>query len=62
VSPEAPAAVVPRSRAKKDAARKPLGPIVAIGRAIVGRVVEIAVWTLWGRANLYRDLCVCLLR
>jgi hypothetical protein len=61
VSPEAFASVIPRAHAYKDAAWKPLRPVVAIGRAIVGRIVKVAVWTNRGRSNLYRDLRLCLL-
>ena len=61
VSPEAFASVVPRPRPYEDSARKPLRPVIAIGRAIVGRIVKVAVWTNRGRSNLYRDLRLCLL-
>ena len=61
VSPEMRRTVVPGARADKDAAGEPLGPIVAIRRALVGRIVEIAIGAFGRRPNLYRDLCVRLL-
>ena len=61
VTPEVGWTVVPGSRPYKDAARKPFRPIVAVGSAIIRRIVEITVRALRRRPDLYRDLCVCLL-
>lgn len=61
VTPEALAPVIPGPCADEDAAVKPLRPVVAIGCAVIGRIVEIAVGTLRRRANLNCDLRLCLL-
>jgi hypothetical protein len=59
MTPEPLATVIPRSRPEEDAAREPLGPVIAVGRAIIRRVVEITIGTLGWRPNLYRDLRLC---
>jgi hypothetical protein len=49
---------VPGARAYKDAIGKPIGPIVAVGRAIVWRIVEVPVgaYRLGSNANSKADL------
>ncbi len=61
VAPEMGGAVEPRSCADEDAARKPLRPVVAIWRAFIRRIVEIAVRADRRGSNLYCDLCLCFL-
>jgi hypothetical protein len=57
VSPEAPSvAMKPGTCPDKEAAREPLGPVIAIGSAVIGRVVEVAIRAFGGRPNLYSDL------
>ena len=53
VSPEMGRAAVPGSSADKDSAGKPLRSVVAIRRAIVGRIVEVAVRAYGRGANLH---------
>jgi hypothetical protein len=43
VAVKAARAVVPGTGSEKDSADKPVGTIVAVGRTVVGRVVEVAV-------------------
>jgi hypothetical protein len=62
VTPESPAAVIPRACADKDAASKPLWPVIPIGRAVVRLVVEVTIWTRRRRPDLDRDLRMYLLR
>src|SRR6476659_9077413 len=52
-SPEMGRAAVPGSSADKDSAGKPLRSVVAIRRAIVGRIVEVAVSAYGRGANLH---------
>src|ERR1700739_234846 len=61
VTPEMIVAMEPGSGTDKDAAGKPFRPIVAIGRAIIRRIVGGAVGGLWVRPHLARHLCVCFL-
>lgn len=56
VTPEAFASVIPRAGADEDAARKPLGPVVSIRRAVIGWVIEVAIWAHGRRADLDSDL------
>jgi carbamoylphosphate synthase large subunit len=52
--------VEPGARAEEDAAHKPVGAVVAIGRAVIRSIVEISVRAHWCNAdvdaNLSRDL------
>jgi len=59
MSPEAFAPVIPGSRTYEDAAGKPFGTIISVGRAIIRGIVEIAVRTLRRWSDLYRDLRLC---
>jgi hypothetical protein len=52
--------VEPTARADKDAAPKPLRPIVAIGCAVIRRIVVIAIWAMRLHANSDVDLGFCL--
>lgn len=61
VSPEVPVTMEPWTSTDKYAAGEPLGSIVAIGSALIRRVVEITIGTDWRRPNLDRNLCVRLL-
>jgi hypothetical protein len=61
VPPEVFVAMEPGTRADEDASGKPLWAIVAIRRAIVGRIVEVAIRALGRRPDFDRDLCVYLL-
>ena len=49
-------AVKPRAGSNKQAADKPVGPILAIGRAIVRSVVEVAVGANGSHSNFYGNL------
>ena len=55
VAVEALAAVIPGACADEDAAVEPVGAIVAIGGAVVGGVVIVAVGAAWGGAEAYAD-------
>jgi hypothetical protein len=44
-------AVKPGASAKKHPAHKPVGPIVAVGGAVIGSVVEVPVWAHRRHAN-----------
>ena len=61
VSVEVPMAVKPWACSKKHAAHKPIGPIVAVRRAVVRSVVEVSVRTHRSRPDVYanRDLSWC---
>ena len=59
---EAVRTVEPRASSDKHSAHKPIGPIVAVGSAVVGGVVEISVGTHGSDADLDRNLgfgCRC---
>lgn len=60
---EATRAAEPGTGTEEDSTLKPLGTVVAVGRAVVGSVVEVAVGAGWGRAtdvDADRDLGVSL--
>ena len=48
-------AMKPRASAKKHATHKPIGPIVAVGSAVVGLIVEVAVRADGSRSDVYAD-------
>ena len=54
----------PRTRANKDAALKPLRPVIAERGAAVRRIVEVPIWACRRLSNIDvdTDLGVCLLR
>lgn len=60
--PEAPGAAIPGASTDEDAAREPFGPVVTIGRAVIGRVIEITIRTHRRWSNLHRNLGFCLWR
>ncbi len=49
-------AVKPRTRANENAIRKPLGAVIAVGGAVVGRDVVVTVGTHGCRSDLDADL------
>ena len=49
-------AVEPGAGSDEDSAREPLGSVVAVGGAIVGRDRVVAVRAFWRDADAYRDL------
>jgi hypothetical protein len=49
----------PWSSPKKRSANKPIGPIVTVRRAIIRRVIEIAIRTYRRNANADRNLSGC---
>jgi len=55
VAVEAVRSVEPRTSTKEDAANKPVGAVVAIGGAIVGSVVEVAVGAYRWHSNVDAD-------
>lgn len=52
MTPKVAVTMKPWARTEKDAVREPFGSVVAIRGAIVGRVIEVAVWAHRRRANL----------
>ena len=56
MTPETPASVIPRSGTDENTTGKPFGSIVAVGCAVVWRVVEIAVRANGRRSNLDGNL------
>lgn len=48
-------AMKPGTGANKHAAVEPLRPVVAVGGAVVGRPVVVAVWTPRGGTNVHAD-------
>lgn len=62
MSPEALATAIPRAGSDEDAVREPLGPVVAIRSAVIGRIVEVAVGADWRRSDLHCDLSPSSLR
>ena len=56
VAIEAAVAVEPGAGSNKQPADKPVGPVVAIGRAVVGSVVEVAIRANRGDSNVDGDL------
>jgi len=58
VSPEVPRPSVPWAGTEECAIRKPLRAIVAVGCAVVGWVIEVAVRASGRRTDLVGDLCV----
>ena len=61
VTEEAVWTVEPGACADEDAADKPVGPIVAIGGAVIRRIVEVPVGAIGCRAKVHadRDLGLC---
>jgi hypothetical protein len=55
VAPEAVRAVEPRSGSDEHAAHEPIGPIVAVGSAVIRRVVEVPIGADWRHANIDAD-------
>jgi hypothetical protein len=47
----------PRTRSKKHAAHKPIGPVIAVWSAIVGSVVEVPIRANRRHANIDGNLC-----
>lgn len=62
IAVEADGPMEPRSRAEEDAALKPLRTVVAEGRALIRRVIEIAVWANRRDTDADRDLRIGFLR
>jgi hypothetical protein len=56
MSPEVFTSAIPRTSTDENASAKPFGAIVAVGGALVRRIVEIAVGANWRRPDLYSDL------
>ncbi len=56
VSVEVRRAMEPRASTDEDAARKPFGAVVAIGRAVIRSGVVVAVRTVRGDTNVDADL------
>jgi hypothetical protein len=48
--------VEPWSRAEKYSPHKPIGAVIAVGRAFIRRVVEITVWANRGNSDTNRNL------
>lgn len=61
VPTEANRSMEPRAGTDKDAANKPLRSVITEWRALVGGVVEVAVWANRRYSNADRDLCRALL-
>jgi hypothetical protein len=55
VAIEAAMAMEPRAGANEDSAKKPVGAIVAVGGAVVGSVVEVAIGAYWRHSNVDAD-------
>jgi hypothetical protein len=49
-------AMEPWTSSNEDAAVKPVGPVVTVGRAIIGSVVKVSIWAAWFNANIDGDL------
>lgn len=62
VAPEAAVTMEPWPSTDEDAAREPLGTVIAVGGAIIRGVIEVAVGALRRRSYLHRDLSLCILR
>lgn len=60
VSPEVLVTVIPRTGADEHPTREPFRPIVAVRRAFIRWVIEIAVRADGRRADLNSDLRICL--
>lgn len=56
VAEEAAPAVEPGTSSNEDSAGEPVGPVVAVGRAFVGFVVEVPIGANGGHANFDGDL------
>jgi hypothetical protein len=52
---EAARSVEPWTGSNEDSPRKPVRPIVAVGRAVIGSVVKVAVWAHRGCPNVDPD-------
>jgi hypothetical protein len=48
-------AVKPRACAKKHSANKPIRPVVAVGRAVIGFIVEVSVRTHGSYSDVYAN-------
>jgi hypothetical protein len=55
VAIEASVSVKPRAGSDEYAANKPVGPIVAVGRAFIWRVIEVPVGAYWRHTNVDPD-------
>jgi len=55
VAVEAAVSVEPRAGSDEYTAQKPVGPIVAVGCAVVGSVIEVAVGTYGRRSDVDAD-------
>ena len=55
VAPKATMAVKPGTSSKKYSARKPVGPVVAVGSTVIGRIVEVPVGAHWLHSNADTD-------
>jgi hypothetical protein len=53
VSVEAVRTMEPGTGADKDPTNEPVGPVVAIRCAIIGRIVEVAVRAYWGNTDIH---------
>ena len=62
VAPKVAVTMEPGTRADKDAVCEPLGSVVAVRRAIVRRVIEVAVGALGRRTDLDCNLRLSFLR
>jgi hypothetical protein len=62
MTPEISTPMEPGACSDKDTAREPLGAIVTIGRALVGRVIEISVRAFRRWADLHGNLSVQFVR
>lgn len=49
-------AVEPWTSSNEYAAVKPVGPIVAVGRAVIGSIVKVSIGAAWFNANIDGDL------
>jgi hypothetical protein len=56
VAVEAVRAVKPGASANKHPSCKPIGPVVAVGSAVIGRIVEVPIRAHRGHSNVDGDL------
>jgi hypothetical protein len=47
--------VEPGPGSDKNAANEPIGPVIAVGRAVIRCVVEVSIWTNGRRSKVYTD-------
>ena len=62
VSPEVIPTVIPRACADEYSVQKPLRPVVAVGCAFIGWIVEVTVGANGRWSDLHRNLRMCALR